>query len=140
MSLEQNEPRSVKTSAPRRRRRIAIWVVLLLTLPLVAVLAGWYGCRPEQNGSKPPAPNAPEAQQWQPETEQPETEQPEAEQPETAQPSQPEAPIVEWPKGWSLPLEIVIDDIPEIPEEIKGPSPPIEDESETDDPSSTEGD
>ncbi len=139
MSLEQNEPRSVKTSAPRRRRRIAIWVVMLLALPLVVVLLGWYGCRPEQNGSKPPAPNAPEAQQWNPEAEQPEAEQLEAEQleaeqPEAEQPSQPEVPTVEPPEGWNLPLEIVIDDIPEIPEEIKGSSPPIEDESETDDP------
>lgn len=97
---------------------------MLPALPLAVVLLGWYGCRSEQNGSKPPAPDAPEARPWDPETE----------QPEAKQPAEPEAPTVERPKDWDLPLEIVIDDIPEIPEEIKGPSPPIKDESEADDP------
>jgi len=117
MPLEQNEPRSVKTSAPKRRRRIVDWVVVLLVLPLGAVLLGWYGCWQGQDGAKPPAPDAPEARQW--------------------EPSQPEAPVVEPSEDRNLPLEIVIDDIPEIPEEIKGPSPPIEDESEAENPSST---
>ncbi|MEE8450451.1 MAG: hypothetical protein V3R99_01010 [Thermoguttaceae bacterium] len=128
MSLEQNEPRSVKVPAPGRRRRIVIWVVALLALPLVAVVLGWYGCLREQNGSKPPAPDAPEAQQWKPK----EPKEPKEE------PSQAEAPDDVPTRDWNLPLEIVIDDIPEIPEEIKGPSPPIEEESEAEDPSSTQ--
>ena len=116
MSLEQNEPRSVKTSTPRRRRRTVIWVVTLLALPFVVVLLAWYGTQSEQNGSKPPAPDAPEARQWKPE------------EPEVEDPSQPAAPAVEPSEGWNLPMEIVFDDIPEVPEEIKGPSPPIEEE------------
>jgi len=111
VSLEQNQPRSVKTPAAGRRRRVVIWVVALLVLPLMAVLLTWYGCFREQDGTKPPAPDAPEARQWAPE-----------------ESSQQETPPDEPFQDFGLPLEIVIDDIPEIPEEIKGPSPPIETE------------
>jgi len=121
VSLEQNEPRSVKTSAGKRRRRLVIWVVATPALLLIVVLLGWwYGFRQEPNGSKPPAPDAPEAKQW---------------SPEANEPMQPNEPSPDTPADtWNLPLDIVFDDIPEVPEEIRGPSPPIEVDGEVDGP------
>ncbi len=39
-------------------------------------------------------------------------------------------PSWHWPADFKLPLKIVLDDIPEVPERLVGPSPPIEEKSE----------
>jgi len=57
----------------------------------------------------PDAPDAPEAPKWDPG-------------------SPAKMPSYRWPADFKLLLEIVIRDLPDVPEEIQGPSPPIEPE------------
>ena len=108
MPLEQNEPRSVKTSARKRRRWVVALPVGLLGLLLGGTLLYWYGFRPQEIRPKPPAPDAPKARSWTPEAKKPFEEQ---------------VPTYQWPDDFELPLQIIIEDVPEVPERIKGPSP-----------------
>ncbi len=96
----------------KKRRRLIVLATIVAGLLLVAAIS-WYGLG--KKGPPPlPAPNAPVAPRWVPlrELAEESTEDLHAK--------------YGWPADFQLPLQIVIDDLPEVPEKIKGPSPPIE--------------
>jgi len=98
---------------------------------LLVILRG--GCGSGRASPEPPAPDAPPAPQWTPQHPAP----PENDQPQQQREQPPEKPAehpleepppgYQWPADFELPLEIVIE-LPEVPEQIRDPSPPIEEE------------
>ena len=88
-----------------RKQWIALIVLVCIALAGVVLLCV-DGCREEPTAA--PGPPATSAPKW-----------------NAANP--PPLPPYEWPDAFRLPPhpEIVIDDVPEVPEEIRGPSPPI---------------
>lgn len=94
------------------RRRLIILATAVAGLVLLGAIS-WYGLG--KKGPPPmPAPKAPAAPRWVPLAELAEelTEDLHAK--------------YGWPASFELPLQIVYDDLPEVLEKIKGPTPPIE--------------
>ena len=95
-------------------RKRWIGLIVLVAVALAVVLLCVRGCRrAPAPGLKPPSPASPYAPKWDP-----------------ANP--PPLPPYEWPDAFRLPPHPVIEikDLPEAPEEVRGPSPPIEEEGD----------
>ena len=135
----------------KTRRLLGSVLVLTLLGVALAGAASIRGCgRPV--GLIPPAPTAPKAPEWSsdepaapepnpslpppgdlrielPSEESPVTESPVTESPVTESPVA-ESPVAssqqEWPADFRMPRDLVFDDLPEVPEAIQGPSPPID--------------
>ncbi|MBN2475154.1 MAG: hypothetical protein JXB62_11135 [Pirellulales bacterium] len=116
-----------------RKRWLRTLLMLVLGL-LVIRLAVYWGCgRPK--GLTPPAPSAPKAPGW---TAKPTRPSEPPEPPDATQlpffpadalrdPADDDSPAkYGWPADFKMPSRIVIEDVPEVPERIKGPSPPFE--------------
>ena len=84
---------------------MAIWLLRTAAVLVFALVAprAWNAEIPAEF----PAWNASEAPKWDPK-------------------NPPKMPSYRWPDDFKLPRVIVIRDLPEAPEEIQGPSPPIE--------------
>jgi len=109
----------------KRLLRTLLTVLLAVLVLRVAVFGG----RGRSRGRIPPAPSAPQAPDWT------------AKKPGAGEgplllkqlPGDPPEKAAEelrarygWPDDFELPLDVLINDAPEIPEEIRGPSPPFD--------------
>jgi hypothetical protein len=100
-----------------RRRLLAVLLVAGFCYLLLGGLLLRSVCRSRRSLFQPPAPAAPQAPGWKPQ----EPQRADAQTP----PEQPPARY-QWPADFNPPLEIVIDNVPDVPEKIVGPSPPID--------------
>lgn len=108
-------PKAHGGKAKKRKLRPALWLVLVLGVLLLgaAWFRGW-----DFRGKQPPAPDAPEARRWKGNPPAP----PENEKP----PTQP-IPKITFEKE---PGPVIrFENVPEVPERLLGPSPPIEEKS-----------
>ncbi len=115
MMAEDSSPRR-NVSGTRRKRWLAGGLLLPLGVAVllgVAWLRGWGSTE-----RKPPAPNAPKAQQWTG------TKPPKPQSPEPSEQSLPEVVFEKEPGP-----QIHFDNVPEVPERLLGPSPPIAEDS-----------
>ena len=99
----------------RRKTLLAALVVLLLGAVLLGVVL--YRGRGREDPGAPLAPDASTAPAWPGPT------------PIDGEPSPQRTPY-HWPADFKLPREITIEDLPEVPPHIIGPSPPIDDEAQ----------
>jgi hypothetical protein len=104
----------------KKRRLLVLLLMLFVAVNLIAFLL-IYGCRSYGPPSMP-APTAPTAPRWQSETQPDGTKPPEKTPPQTSESTS---------SVYDLPLVITIEDVPEVPEKIKGPSPPIDESAES---------
>lgn len=102
----------------KTRSGASLWLLLGLLLLGMAVFRGG---DPRGWVRRPPAPSGRKAPDWDSRRRSPAEDR--------TGPRQPEATYA-WPPDFELPLEIVIDNLPEVPQRIVGPSPPIGEDEE----------
>ena len=127
----QEETRPRTRTGPLRRG--VYWLMLLMGLLACALMLARRGCLSTDTQPKPPRPEAPEAPPWTPGKADSAAVRPaaSASRPDLglAPPYSPQTdqkPADKGPADLGLPIDVVIKDVPKVPEKIARPSPPID--------------